>query len=430
MKHTSTWLTVLSSTQWLFFIFANIVVVPISIGSAFDLSVQEIAGTLRSSLVFTGLACLLQGLWGHRFPLMEGHSGLMWGLVLSLAGSASSLGMSGADIGGGIATGMLLAGALTVVLASLNLLKFLDKVFSPLVMSVYLFLLTFQLTLIFFRGMIHVSADGSMDIPVTAFSCGIALLVILVKVWGNRFWGNFSILIGMFVGWSLFYAWFPAESSQSEATASLVLFPLGEPNLNAGIILTTFLASFINLSNNLASIRTAAAVLKEPIGETRVRRSLIFTGTFSIGASILGLVSYAPFASSIGFLESTRTFERRPFLIGGGLLVMLGLVPALGNLMATLPGTVGNAVLFAAYLQLLGTSLKSIQGYLINSVTIHRLALPVLLGLGIMNLDADLFRGLPTLLQPLLSNGFIMGVLVSILLEHLIDWKRRGEGAS
>jgi len=373
---------------------------------------------------------LLQGIWGHRFPLMEGHSGLMWGLVLSLCSSASSLGMSASDLGGGIATGMLLAGTLVVVLASLNLLQFLNKVFTPLVMSVYLFLLTFQLALIFFRGMVAVTPDGAMDIPITAFSCGVALIVMVIKIWGNRFWSNFSILIGMFVGWFLFYALFPEHAVPSGTSASLKLFPLGEPNLNVGIILTTFVASFINLSNNFASITTAAVVLNEPIGDNRVRRSLVFTGTFSIGASILGLVAYAPFASSIGFLESTRTFDRKPFLIGGGALVVLGLVPALGHLMATLPGTVGNAVLFVAYMQLLGTSLKSIQGYIMNSVTIHRLALPVLLGLGIMNMDADLFRSLPALLQPLLSNGFIMGVLVSLLLEHLMDWKRKEKASS
>ncbi len=79
--------------------------------------------------------------------------------------------------------------------------------------------------------------------------------------------------------------------------------------------------------------------------------------------------------------------------------------PFLGSLLATLPVTVGNAVLFVAYLQLFGTSLKSLNGYIFNSVTIHRLAAPVLIGVCIMNLDVDLFKIFPVYFQPLLSNG-------------------------
>src|SRR5690606_6784552 len=119
-----------------------------------------------------------------------------------------------------------------------------------------------------------------------------------------------------------------------------------------------------------------------------------------IGSALLGLVSYAPFASSIGFLESTRIYDRKPFLIGGGLMALLGLVPFLGGFMSGLPVTVGNAVLFAAYLQLFGTSLKGIKGVDFNPVTIHRLALPVLLGVSMMMVDPALLSGLPTLLQP------------------------------
>lgn len=79
MDHTSSLKTIFASLQWLFFIFANTVVVSVSIGTAFGLDSAEIAAMLRCSLIFTGVACVLQGMFGHRYPLMEGHSGVMWG---------------------------------------------------------------------------------------------------------------------------------------------------------------------------------------------------------------------------------------------------------------------------------------------------------------------------------------------------------------
>lgn len=100
--NNSKFTTPLASVQWLFFIFANTIVVPISVGTAFDLTPDQIAVTLRSSLIFTGIACFLQGWIGHRYPIMEGHSGIIWGLILNLGMSASSLGMSFTQIGGAL----------------------------------------------------------------------------------------------------------------------------------------------------------------------------------------------------------------------------------------------------------------------------------------------------------------------------------------
>ncbi|WP_400194465.1 uracil/xanthine transporter [Lysinibacillus telephonicus] len=423
MNRLSYLTTAFASLQWLFFIFANTIVVPISVGTAFDLPQSEIATILRSSLIFTGIACMLQGYIGHRYPLMEGHSGVMWGLVLNLCLSASAMGMSLPAIGGGIATGMLLAGAVVLILGAFKLVSYIQKIFTPMVMTVYLFLLTFQLIIIFFTGMLKVSPEGELDIPISLFSVGIVLLVSFIKIKGKNLISNFAILIGMVVGWILYLLLFPTEQAIStQGSLSLTLFPLGTPNLNIGIIAITFLASIINLSNTIASVQAASNLLEEKISQSSLDRSYLLTGSYSIVAAVLGLVSYAPFASSIGFLESTRIFDRKPFIIGGGLMAVLGIIPFLGSLLATLPVTVGNAVLFVAYLQLFGTSLKSLNGYIFNSVTIHRLAAPVLIGVCIMNLDVDLFKIFPVYFQPLLSNGFIMGVLISVGLEIFIKW--------
>lgn len=422
----SGWTTAFGSLQWLFFLFANTIVVPISVGAAFDLPPETVAGIIRSSLLFTGIACVLQGVWGHRFPLMEGHSGIMWGFVLNLCASSGALGMTLPDIGGGIATGLLLAGAFTVVLAAFRLLGVLEKIFTPVVMAVYLFLLTFQLIFIFFDGMVNVNPDGTLHVPVTLFSFAVALFVMLIRIKASPALGNFSILIGIVAGWAGYALLFgPAPAAAVNlADFRLPLFPFGAPNGNVSIIAATFLAAVINLSNNIAATQASAGLFRESVTSRRLHRSYLLTGAYSLASAVLGLVSYAPFASSVGFLETTRIFDRRPFLIAGGLMALLGLVPALGGFMSGMPVTVGNAVLFAAYLQLFNTSLRSLQGMAFNAVTIHRLALPVLLGVALMTVDGDLLAGLPPLVQPLLANGFIIGVLVSLLLEWTIRWER------
>ncbi|MGG4490227.1 uracil/xanthine transporter [Metabacillus idriensis] len=416
--------TPLASIQWLFFIFANTIVVPISVGAAFELTPDQIAITLRSSLIFTGLACFLQGWIGHKYPLMEGHSGIIWGLILNLGMSASVLGMSFAQIGGGIATGILLAGMTTIILAALNLTSAVQKVFTPMVASVYLFLLAFQLILTFFKGMLKIEPDGTLNAAVSLFSIALVFFVSFLKIKGNAFLGNFSILLGIAVGWILYLILFPSEGSiQPVSGQGSILFPLGKPNLEWGIILIAFLGGMMNLSNTIASVQAAAKLYKDVPDSAQYRRSFFLTGTYSVCASLLGLVSYAPFTSTIGFLESTQLFKRKPFFIGGALITLLGIFPPLVAILITLPITVGNAVLFVAYLQLFGTALKSIQGTSFDSKTIFRIAAPLLLGVSIMNTDPAVFQNLSVYISPLLSNGLMMGILLSILLEAFVKWE-------
>lgn len=425
MKSLRGSVTLFSSFQWLFFIFANTVVVPISIGAAFHLPSNVTEMTMRSSLILTGIASVIQGWKGHKYPIMEGHSGLLWGVMLNLGLSAPAIGLSYTEIGGGIATGFIAAGVVTLLLAAFNLISYVQRIFPPMVMTVYLFLLTFQLIFVFFKGMLGISEYGKINIPVSLLSLCIVLFVSILKIKGSRNISNFSILIGMIVGWIFYAILFSDSASTMESTnATFSFFPIGIPNLEYGIIAISFFAGLMNLSNTFASLQAASEVTGILAKPKQYRYSLFMTGIFSMIAPVFGLVPYTPFTSSIGFLQSTQLYERKPFLIGGMLLAIVGLIPPIITFLATMPITVGNAVLFVAYIQLFGTAFNSTKGQIFTSNTIFRIAAPVLIGVSLMNISPDTFGDIPMYLQPFLTNGLIMGVIISIMLEKLIKWDR------
>lgn len=119
-----------------------------------------------------------------------------------------------------------------------------------------------------------------------------------------------------------------------------------------------------------------------------------------------------------------RLLNRVPFLIGAALFILLGIVPALGQLFATLPVSVGDAVLFVAYLQLFGAALSTIEGMTFSFKTINRLAAPVLLGLSLLALPATVFSTVPAIVRPLLQNGLVMGILLALVMEHGVRWEK------
>lgn len=69
LKNVDNWL---GGLQWLMYIFINTVVVPITMGAAFDLSQAEIVSTMQFSFILGGIACLMQVFIGHRRPIMDG----------------------------------------------------------------------------------------------------------------------------------------------------------------------------------------------------------------------------------------------------------------------------------------------------------------------------------------------------------------------
>lgn len=416
--------TILASIQWFFFIFANTVVVPISIGDAFQLSSDQIIMTIRSSFFLTGIACILQAWIGHRYPLLEGHSGMWWGLILSLCTSASSVGMTYVELGGSLALGIFLAGIITIIVGAFNLVPLLQKIFTPMVMSIYLFLLTIQLILIFFKGMLKLTPNGSLDISISLFSVGLVILVSIISIKGKGVLSNFAILIGMIVGW-LFYVWlFPSNSSINYANFHFSIFPWGKPHLQVGIAITACLAGILNASNTIASIKASENLHGIKTNSKQYRFSFTLTGIFTCLGAIFGLVPYAPFTSTIGFLESTKILNKKPFIISGVLFALLGVIAPLGAFFSALPIVVGNAVLFVAYLQLFGTALRSIQNYSFNSRTIYRIAFPVLIGVSLMNMSPNVFKNISFYVRPLISNGLLTGILIAILLDRLIKWSK------
>ncbi|HET9921594.1 MAG TPA: uracil/xanthine transporter [Ktedonobacteraceae bacterium] len=421
--------TALAGVQWLFFMFANIVVIPLSIGYAFHQPPAVITASLERAFIYTGIACILQGTIGHRLPLMEGSAGLWWGVILSLAASAQASGQSLSVLGGTLEAGIILSGLIIILLGVTGLGWWLRLLFPPVVTSTFYFLLGAQLCGIFFKGMLGLSASTYIEPGIALLSVGLVVLVLLLSIFGRGLLSNFAILTGIIVGWIAFVLLFPGKAAPlvPAGNALFANLPWGGLAFNIGLLITVMLTGLISLSNTFAALEGAKTLFERDVSSTQYRRSLIVTGFSSLVSGLFGIVPYAPYVSSFGFLRTTRIFNRAPFLLGAALFILLGLIPALGQLFASLPVSVGDAVLFVAYLQLFGSGLNQLEGMKFTFKTIYRIALPVLLGLSLMLIPSTAFSTIPDIVRSLIQNGLVMGILVAMILEFAIPWERFGD---
>lgn len=433
MRNRLTLKSGLAGLQWLFFLFTNTMVIPITVGVAFDLPQENIRFLIQCSFVLTGLACMVQAGLGHKRAVMEGQSGLWWGVILSLCASAPSLGISLPQLGWSLAVGIMISGVLTILIGLFGLSGLLSKLFSPGVMAVFMFLLGCRLNTIFLQGMLGItsgpSAVGSqIQPPVFFLASAVAFFVAVLSVKAKRAIAQYALLIGILGGWALhvlFFGWDAAVGAETNGTGAanpgMNLFPLGGPEngLDLGVVIIAVIAGLINTSNTFGALKGTDLIYGQEASVEQYRRSFTISGALAILSGPFGMVPYAPYVSSIGFLEQTRIRERLPFVLGGLLFALIGLIPPISGVLTHLPLSIGSAVLFITYLRLIGSSLHYFGQIRMNTANLYRTSAPLFIGIIIMGFPSTYFSSLPPLLRPLLGNGLLVGILLALVLDRL-----------
>ncbi|MFY0762438.1 uracil/xanthine transporter [Metabacillus dongyingensis] len=422
------WMKVKSWTaglQWLFFLFTNTVVIPITIGSAFQLEQGKIIALLQLSFLFTGIACIIQALFGHRRSIMEGQSGLWWGVILSMCYIAPAQGLPLSVLGGSISAGIIISGIITMLVGLSGLSKFIARWFNAGVMAVFTFLLAIRLNTIFLKGMLGIpfsaeEAPAQIDIPIFLLSCLVVLLTIFLSVKGRKSISQYSLLIGIIAGWIAYEGIFKSvgEAVNMSGEPAVGMFLLGELSFDIGIIITAVVAGMLNLSNTFGALKGTDELYKSETTNWQYRRSFTISGAFTIISGLFGMVPYAPYVSSIGFLNQTRILERLPFILGGVMFIVMGVIPDIGNLMVKMPLSVGSAALLVAYMRLLQSALGYFAQIEMTEANLYRVAAPLFIGIIFMAFPAEYFVSVPASIRPLVSNGLLIGILLALVLEN------------
>src|SRR5690625_5192926 len=220
-----------SGIQWFFFIFANIVIIPITVGAAFELEQDTVVTMLQFSFIITGLACMAQAFFGHGRAIMEGQSGLWWGIILTLVVTATAPDMPLIVLGGSLAIGIFISAILTIIIGLAGLGPYIAKWFSPGVMGVFMFVFGGQLIQIFLKGMFGLpfgneSGSSSIDLSTTLLAVVIAVIVIVFNVISSENIRSYGLLLGIIVGSIAYALIFGSDKSEGSAGLSFEFFPL------------------------------------------------------------------------------------------------------------------------------------------------------------------------------------------------------------
>lgn len=414
---------IMGTLQWFIFLLANSIALPIVVGGLFHLTTEEVFYLMQRTFFVVGISSFLQGWLGHRLPIADGPAGSWVGVftVLAYATVGQDQLHSTLQI---LELGMMVAG---VVLIGLGVTGFIGRIlflFTPLVTGTFLLLLCLQLSGVFLKGMLGITATVSQIDGFTALiAFCIFLFVVILSNFGKGFVKSYAVLIGLISGWIIFLI-AGKVTIPSQVTHFVQLpqvFAWGLPKWNTGMAVSSFVMVCILVSNTVAAIIAInqATIHKATIEQKQLKDGTWVGGISHIISSVFSTVGVVPLPATAGFIRLTKQKYIRSFLMACVLLVVMSLFPSIIRYLASLPSAVASAVLMASFVQLIGIGLNNIKQVELNERNVTILGVAVLFGCGIMFLPSVALQSLPSVMQYIFGNGLFVGTVVSILLEQI-----------
>jgi len=178
--------------------------------------------------------------------------------------------------------------------------------------------------------------------------------------------------------------------------------------------------------NDLSSMEAVGTVLKADKMEKRVKNGVAITGLGNFASGLFGVIGPVNYSISHGLIAATGMASRFTFVPTAIILLILAFSPMIIGIMSDIPSPVIGVILLYILTTQIGASLlRVVENDGLKTIDDGMIiALPVILGTSIAFLPSTVVYKLPDIIRPVLANGFVMGTLIVIILEHLRHIKR------
>jgi xanthine/uracil permease len=358
-----------------------------------------------------GIAGFVQVMWGHRMPIVVGPAAVLLVGVLSALGSGAST--------DAIYSSIAVGGALITLLSFGGLMRYVQRLFTPRIIIVILMLIAVTLTGVIKNLVFPPQASSSEHLFGLIFTLVATPLMVVLNRTLRGVAKSLVIPIALAAGSLVYYLLFPVgEFTHSHATLQGLF--IENFDLDLGVVIAFVICYIALFINDISSIEALGGMLQTPDMERRMRRGVRLTGLFNIAAGLLGVLGPVNYSMSPGIVASTRCASRYALIPATLLLIVCALSDRLIWLLTSIP----NPVIGVILLFLMGTQLAASFEMLHSTRSVQSFGDGLTVGLPLM--IAMLFQIMPKdivpqIIEPLVCNGFAMGVIVVILLEHLIN---------
>lgn len=399
--------------------YGGIIAPPLIIGSAAGFDLAAIAGLVTASLLLSGVATIFQtlraGPFGSGLPVVQGVS---FTGVSTMALIASERGIQ--VLYGAI----IVAGVVGFVLTPLfgRLMRF----FPPVVAGTIILVVGLSLMPVAFNWVMGTEGEenyGAMENVIVAFA-SVAIVLTLNHVFQGGVIARLSILLGLVLGTVVAIPFGMVDFSavsDGPVVALPEIFPGGHPILDIGTIATLLIVVIVNMvETGTAGILAVGNVVGVEPTAKRMTGGLRVDMAATAAGPVFGVMPLSVFAQNVGVVAVTKVYSRYVVAYGGGILVLLGLLPILGRVVASVPTPVLGGVGMVLFGMVASSGIGLLRDVNTNSErNLLIISLGVAVGL-IPEMVPAFWSTLPAWLELTFQSGVCVTTLVTVGLNAIM----------
>ena len=394
---------------------ANIAPIMIVTGAC-GLSTQETASLIQTAMIMAGIGTLVQlfSVWklGAKLPIVMGIS-FTFVSVFCYVGPKWGYGaVIGAVIVGGIFEGVLGLFA-----------KYWRKLISPIVSACVVTAIGFSLLSVganSFAGGTGAADFGSAQNwilgSITLLCC------ILFNILAKGHLKQLSVLFGLVVGYivALFMGKVDLSALQDISLISLPQIMPYKPVFNLSAIVSVAMIFLVSATETIGDTSAMTnTVLNREATDKEISGSLACDGIISSLSACFGCMPITSFSQNVGLLAMTKVINCVTIATGAGILLLAGIFPAFGAILATLPEAVlgGCTIMMFGNIVVSGLQMIGSCGFSQRNITIAALSLSI--GLGFTQVP-DMFNIFPSMIRTIFAENCVAVVFLAAIIMNLV----------
>lgn len=394
----------------------------IIVAGASGVSGKQLAMLIQSAMLIAGIGTLIQ-----LFPLWKIGSGLPIVMGISFT-FVSIMCYIGANYGYGTIMGAVLIGGL--IEGCLGLFaKYWMKIISPIVSASVVTAIGFSLLSVgstSFGGGSGSENFGSVENwilgTVTLLCC------ILFNIFAKSYWKQLSVLFGLVVGYLVAIPMGLVDFSSLAGTSVIALPHLMpfkmEFHLNA--IISVALIFLVSATETIGDTQALAnSGLNRSATTKEISGSLACDGFISSLSSLFGCMPITSFSQNVGLVAMTKVVNRFTIATGALIMILAGIFPIFGAVLATLPDAVlgGCTIMMFGTIVVSGLQMIGKCGYSQRNITIVALSLSI--GIGFTQVP-ELFSVFPKIIETVFVENcvavvFLVAVILNLILPQNME---------
>jgi xanthine permease len=418
MKNLSGLKTASLGIQHVLAMYAGAVIVPLIVGGALGLTVEQLTYLVSIDIFMCGIATILQ-VWKNKFfgiglPVVLGCTFTAVGPMIAIGG----------QYGISAIYGSILVSGLFVVLIASVFGKFV-RFFPPVVTGSVVTIIGITLIPVAMNNI--AGGQGSPDfgsLSNISLAFGTLLFILCLYRFANGFIRSIAILLGL-IGGTMVAFFMGKVNFAAVADASWFHlakpFYFGMPTFEISAILTMCLVAMVSLVESTGVYFALGDICNRKVTEKDLANGYRAEGLAILFGGIFNAFPYTTYSQNVGLVQLSGVKSKNVIYTTGAFLVILGLVPKIGALTTVIPASVLGGAMVAMFGMVIAYGIKMLSKVELNSQeNLLIVACSVGMGLGVTAVPG-LFVNLPDSVQILTSNGIVTGSLTAIILNIVFN---------